>query len=139
MQTDLAGKRIVIMEDEAIALMSLRKICIKAGMEVVGIAGNGKDGVEIALREKPDIVMTDISMPILSGIDAALQILDQLPVCMVFLSAHVEEAATNRVASLGIHGYLLKPISAADLIPALIAAYENCQQGQTLADLGKEK
>ena len=134
MQTELAGKRIVIMEDEAIALMSLRKICFKAGMEVVGVAVNGKDGVEIALREKPDIVMTDISMPVMNGIEAALQILDQLPVCMVFLSAHVEEAALHKVAKLGIHGYLLKPISAFDLIPALAVAYENCQQGKTLAD-----
>src|SRR5918911_4546994 len=72
----LQGKRAVICEDEAVTQMQLRRALNKAGMAVVGIATNGRDAVEITLRERPDIVLMDIRMPVMDGIAATRIIMD---------------------------------------------------------------
>src|SRR5581483_6962366 len=84
----LAGKRVVIVEDEGITVMQLRRMLVRAGMLVVGTAGNGKEGIETVLRERPDIVLMDIKMPVMDGLEAARRILETYPVCILMLTAY---------------------------------------------------
>lgn len=119
----LAGKRAVIVEDEGITQLQLAKILRSAGIQVVGAAGTGKEGVEIVLREHPDLVLMDIRMPIMDGIEAAERILEKERICIVMLTAFSDEEYRQRAATLRTCGYVLKPVTADILLPELKAAY----------------
>lgn len=124
----LKGKRVMIIEDEGLTLMHLRKICALAGMQVVGMAGDGEQGVQKALEAQPDIVLMDINMPLLDGFGATERILKERSVCVVMLTAYDMEDYQERARTLGVSGYILKPITALTLIPQLEAAYQQFTQ-----------
>jgi len=119
----LAGKRVVIVEDEGITVMQLRRMLVRAGMLVVGTAGNGKEGIETVLRERPDIVLMDIKMPVMDGLEAARRILETYPVCILMLTAYSTAEYQHRAQAIGTAGYILKPITSQTLLPELQAAY----------------
>src|SRR5687767_1670491 len=121
----LEGKRVVICEDEAVTQMQLRRALGRAGLQVVGIATNGKEAVETTLREKPDIVLMDIRMPVMDGITAARRIMEAFPVCMVMLTAFANDGYQEQANQLGAAGYIVKPITSDVLLPLLQEALEN--------------
>ena len=121
----LEGKRVVICEDEAVTQMQLRRALSRAGLQVVGIATNGKEAVETTLREKPDIVLMDIRMPVMDGITAARRIMEAFPVCMVMLTAFANDGYQEQASQLGAAGYIVKPITSDVLLPLLQEALEN--------------
>jgi len=123
----LAGKRVVICEDEGVTQLQLRRVLTRAGMLVVGAAINGKEGVEITLHERPDIVLMDIRMPVMDGIESARKILESYPVCIVILTAFSDDSYQEEARSLGICGYLVKPITSDTLIPSLQKAFTQFQ------------
>lgn len=86
------------------------------GIEVVGTAGNGRDGMARALAKKPDIVITDIRMPIMDGIHFARELKEKLPkVRVVFLTGYNEFAYAREAIRIGAADYLLKPVNTEDL------------------------
>jgi len=119
----LRDKRIVIVEDEGITQLQLKKICQLAGMLVVGTARDGEVGVQMVLETLPDIVLVDIKMPGMSGLEAADIILRQHAACVIMLTAYDLEDYKTRATVLGTCGYILKPVTAGSLIPQLEAAY----------------
>lgn len=125
----LAGKRIVICEDEGITQLQLKRILTRAGLIVAAVAGNGKDGVEAVLREKPDLVLMDIKMPVMDGLEAAKRIMAERPVCIVMLTAYVTEEYQVQAADLGACGYVIKPITGQTLIPQIQEAYSRFSNG----------
>src|SRR4051812_13005090 len=82
----MEGKRIVLCEDEGTTQFWLHRVVNRAGMVVVGAAADGKSVVELVLREKPDVVIMDINMPLMDGLEATRQILSQGPACIVILT-----------------------------------------------------
>lgn len=121
----LAGKRIVTVEDESITQMQLRKVLTRAGLIVVGQAMNGKDGVDLILREKPDLVTMDITMPIMDGLEATRQVMENNQTCVVIVTAYTNEEYRRKAVEVGACGYVVKPIAAASLLPALEYIYEH--------------
>lgn len=119
----LRGKRAVIVEDEGITQLQLKKILQSEGIEVVGAAGNGKEGVEFVLRERPDFVLMDIRMPDMDGLEATERILAEYHVCIVMLTAFSDEGYRQRATELGVCGYVLKPVTVETLMPQLKALY----------------
>ena len=119
----LAGKRIVTVEDESITQLQLRKVLTRAGLIVVGQAMNGKDGVDLILREKPDLVTMDITMPIMDGLEATRQIMEHDNTCVVIVSAYTNDEYRQRAVEVGASGYVVKPIVASSLLPALEHIY----------------
>lgn len=119
----LRGKHVVIVEDEGLTQLQLRKICLLAGMEVVGTAMDGAQGIQEVLQTRPDIVLMDIKMPILDGLKAAARILEEFSVCVVMLTAYDMEDYKAEAEELGTCGYIFKPVNATLLIPQLEAAY----------------
>ena len=122
----LAGKKVVIVEDEGITQLQLKRLVSSAGMIVAGVAKNGVSGVETVLREQPDIVLMDIKMPgEINGIEAARRILAQASVCIVFLTAYADLVEEARKA--GACGYIEKPVDSQTLISELETAFRNSQ------------
>ena len=121
----LAGKRIVTVEDESITQLQLRKVLTRAGLIVVGQAMNGRDGVDLVLREKPDIVTMDITMPVMDGLEATRRIMEQNSTCVVIVTAYTNDEYRQKAEEVGASGYVVKPIAASSLLPALESIYEN--------------
>lgn len=124
----LRDKRVVIVEDEGLTQIHLRKICLLAGMQVVGAAVDGEQGVQQVLQKHPDIVLMDIKIPLLNGLEAAERILKEFSVCVVMLTAYDIEDYKAQAQALGTGGYVFKPVNASSLIPQLEAAYAEYQR-----------
>jgi CheY-like chemotaxis protein len=121
-QSLLQGKRIVICEDEGLTLMQLRRMMTQAGLTVVGAVNNGREGVDVTLRERPDIVLMDVGMPVMDGFEAARSILAEYRPCIVMLSGYPDEELKTQAALLGTDAYLIKPVTRNMLIPCIQAA-----------------
>jgi response regulator NasT len=103
--------------------MQLRRILTHEGVRVVGAAGDGLAAVEVVLRERPEIVLMDINMPELNGLEAARRIRQEYEPCIVVLTAYATQEYQTQASELGASGYILKPITAQTLLPQLHEAY----------------
>jgi response regulator NasT len=119
----LTHRRILIVEDEGITQMQLRKILSRAGMIVVGAAFNGPQGVKLALEQRPEIILMDINMPgDFNGLEAARRILSVYSTCVVMLTAYSDYA--EEAEAIGASGYVVKPLDAQSLLPQIRAAFQ---------------
>ena len=114
--------RILIAEDETIIRLDVRTLLEKAGHEVVAEARDGEEAVALAAEHDPDLIVMDVRMPHLDGIEAARQISDRKPVPIVMLTAYAEEDLVTRASEAGAFAYLVKPFREVDLLPALNTA-----------------
>src|SRR5439155_9492639 len=95
------------------------------GLTVVADAANGREAVALAEEHKPDVVVLDVAMPTLNGIEAARQISARLPqAAIVFLSMHSDESYVLKALKAGARAYLLKDSAEADLINAVKSVTE---------------
>ena len=115
--------RILIGDDHTLVRHGLCKLLeARSDWEVVGQAGDGREAVASALALQPDVVLLDVGMPLLNGIDAAQQIVRKLPGTRVLmLSMHSDEAYVTRALQAGASGYLLKDAAGQELIKAVAA------------------
>ena len=113
--------RILIVEDEVMIREGLaRLIKSHTGHTVIGEASNGQEGLSLALRFKPDLVITDIRMPVMDG----LQMIEalhgmSLPIRAVILSGYSEFDYAKKAIHFGVDDYLLKPLAAEDIVDLL--------------------
>jgi DNA-binding NarL/FixJ family response regulator len=113
----------VLLADDYPALREATVGLLKTQFDVVGTATDGAALVSEALRLLPDIIVTDITMPVLSGIDAAHQLRESASSAkIVFLTIHPEEQFMKACMAEGALGYVLKSHMRAHLIPAIQAA-----------------
>jgi two-component system, NarL family, response regulator NreC len=118
--------QIVLADDHVVMRNGLRLLLERQpDFEVTGEAGDGRTTVEICEAKRPDVVVLDIAMPQLNGIEAARQISAKLPqTAVVVLSMHSDEAYVLRALKAGARAYLLKDSAEADLIAAIRAVSE---------------
>ena len=111
---------IVVADDHGIVRKGLRFILDRQeDMEVVGEAGNGREAVRLASEVHPNVMVMDIAMPNLNGIDASAQILRENPqVKIIILSMYADEEFLVRALTSGVKGYLLKDSAELDLVRA---------------------
>jgi response regulator NasT len=124
--------RIVVADDELDMRDYFRKILPLLGHEVVGVAQNGRELVELCTSTRPDLVITDIKMPDMDGIDAAAQIYRKAALPVILVSAHNDPEFIRRAELDHIMAYLVKPIKQADLEPAIGIAVHRFEQFQAL-------
>ena len=115
--------KVLVADDHGVVRKGLRfLLAAEPGLEVVGEAADGRDAVASAERLHPDVVILDIAMPSLSGIDAAAQISRHNPRAgIIMLSMYSDEEFVLRALSSGAKGYLLKDAAEPDLIRAVQA------------------
>ncbi len=118
--------RILLADDHTVMRAGLRLLLERhENFEVVGEAADGREAVEIAAEQKPAVVVMDVAMPHLNGVEAARQILSRNPeIAIVMLSMHSDESYVLRSLKAGARAYLLKDSAEADLIAAIQAIIE---------------
>jgi len=121
--TPVIGKKVVICEDEGITRMLLSEVLTEAGLDVVGTAANGKQGVTKVLREEPDIVLMDVKMPVMGGFEAAAEILKTRSPCLIMLTAFNDRNSYDMAKNLGASGYITKPVDDERLITEVVSAW----------------
>ncbi|HEV1286997.1 MAG TPA: response regulator transcription factor [Bryobacteraceae bacterium] len=115
--------KILLADDHALVRHGFRMIlAAQPDMEIAGEAGNGRDAVELAQKLKPDVVVMDVAMPELNGIEATRRIIELAPRARVLaLSMHKDAVYVREILRAGARGYLLKDSADADLIAAVRA------------------
>jgi DNA-binding NarL/FixJ family response regulator len=115
--------RILLADDHAVVRQGFQMILAgQPDMEIVGEAGNGREAVELAAKLKPDVVVMDVAMPELNGIEATRRIAESAPHTRVLaLSMHKDSVYVREILRAGARGYLLKDSVAADLVSAVRA------------------
>lgn len=115
--------RILLADDHALVRHGFRMIlAAQADMEVAGEAGNGREAVELAEKLKPDVVIMDVTMPELNGIEATRRLIELSPRTRVLaLSMHKDAVYVREILRAGARGYLLKDSADADLLAAVRA------------------
>jgi DNA-binding NarL/FixJ family response regulator len=116
------GCRTLIADDHDVVRRGLCSLLVAAGIEVVGEAANGREAVERSRELKPDVVVMDISMPELNGLEATRQIIAELPGTEVLiLTMHQAEELVRQVLDSGARGYMLKSDAGKELVLAVQA------------------
>jgi len=115
--------RILLADDHAVVRRGFQMILAEqSDMEIVGEAGNGREALELAAKLKPDVVVMDVAMPELNGIEATRRMAESAPHARVLaLSMHKDSVYVRETLRAGARGYLLKDSVAADLVNAVRA------------------
>jgi DNA-binding NarL/FixJ family response regulator len=116
--------RVLIVDDHHLVRAGLQTLIGDAdGMEVVGEAADGREAVDVAVRTGPDVVLMDLSMPVMDGDEATARLLDALPATKVIaLTSFSDRERVNSALAAGAVGYLLKDCQPAELLAAIRAA-----------------
>ncbi len=119
-------KKILIVDDEFVTRMDIREILTIAGFNVIGDVQDGYKAIEFCKKERPDIILMDINMPIIDGIKATKMIKENnLSDCVILLSAYCDNQFIEKAKSVGVDGYIVKPIDDKRLIPIIEITYKN--------------
>ena len=112
--------RILLVDDDARIREALHDLLVDAGFEIVGAAENAREAIDMAERLRPDVVVMDIQLPGMSGIDATREVLSRVPTTKVIvLSAYADEALVSGARDAGAIHYIVKgtpPVQICDTI-----------------------
>jgi len=128
----MTGLRIVVADDEPDVRDYYCKILPRLGHTVAAAAATGEELIDVCRTHRPDLVITDIKMPGLDGIDAAKLIYEEMPVPVILVSAYSDGRLIERAEADHIMAYLVKPIKQADLEPAIGLAMRRFEQFEEL-------
>ena len=128
--------RIVVADDEAIIRLDLKKMFEEMGHVVIGEAADGQAALDLARSLRPDVVVLDIKMPVMDGLDAAKAISSEKIAPVILLTAYSQKDLIDRAKEAGVFAYLVKPFKEADLLPAIevaVARYLELQDAEDQA------
>ena len=141
MDIDQKRPRVIVAEDEAIIRLDLVETLRDLGYDVVAAVGDGAKAVDLARSLKPDVVILDVAMPVLDGLTAAARITEERIAPVVMLTAFSQREVVSRATAAGAMAYVVKPYTAADLMPAIEVALSRSRELAALesevADLGE--
>jgi DNA-binding NarL/FixJ family response regulator len=112
---------VLLADDHTIVRQGLRSLLsVESDIEVVSEAENGRKAVQLAKQLKPDVVVMDIAMPQLNGLEATRQIIkEKIPIKVLILSSYSDDELIQQLTEAGVSGYLIKQTAANDLITAI--------------------
>ena len=124
--------RILIADDESLILMDLREMLTNLGYLVVGEANDGRSAVNMARELRPDLIIMDIKMPDMDGIEAAEVLTTEKIAPVLLLTAYSQQDLIERAKEAGVVGYLVKPFRESNLAPAIEITLSRFQEFQTV-------
>ena len=125
-------RRVLVAEDEALIRLDLVEMLKEEGYQVAGEAGDGQEAVRLAEELRPDLVILDIKMPKMDGIEAASNIAGERIAPVVILTAFSQRDLVERARDAGAMAYLVKPFAKRDLVPAVELAVSRFTEVQAL-------
>jgi len=128
----LKRTRILIADDESLILMDLREMLTNLGYLVVGEANDGRSAVNMARELRPDLIIMDIKMPDMDGIEAAQVLTAEKIAPVLLLTAYSQQDLIERAKEAGVVGYLVKPFRESSLAPAIEITLSRFQEFQTV-------
>jgi two-component system, response regulator PdtaR len=128
----LERTRVIIADDESIIRMDLREMLTNLGYLVVGEVGDGQSAVNLSRELRPDIVIMDIKMPDMDGIEAASILTRERIAPVLLLTAFSQKELVDRATEAGVAGYIVKPFRESDLGPAIEVALARFTEFRTL-------
>jgi AmiR/NasT family two-component response regulator len=130
--------RMLVVDDERIVTRDLEEDLTQMGYEVVGVASSGEEAIVKAKSLRPDLVLMDIVMPgALDGIDAATEIIAELGIPVIFLTAYADEEFLNRAKRATAYGYIVKPAQSQQLRAAIEMALHKDKEDRMVRGLMK--
>ncbi len=128
---------VLLADDHAILRRALRlTVDDEPDLKVVGEAADGAEAVRLALLLRPQVIVMDLTMPIMDGIQATAEIKKQAPeIAVVVLTMHTEETLLRKAVAAGAQSYVFKSAGDLDLISAIRSAGACCRQDSTRAAL----
>ncbi len=126
--------RVIVADDESLVRADLREALTELGYLVVGEVGDGQSAVNMARELDPDVVVMDIKMPGIDGIEAARVLTQERIAPVVLLTAYSQKDLIERAKEAGVVGYLVKPFRETDLAPALELALARFAEFRALQD-----
>jgi len=124
--------RVVVADDESIVRMDLREMLESLGYLVVGEAGDGESAVHMSRELKPSIVVMDIKMPGMDGIEAGRILTEERIAPVLLLTAYSQQDLVARAKEAGVMAYIVKPFNEADLAPAIEVALQRWNEFRSL-------
>jgi DNA-binding NarL/FixJ family response regulator len=121
----MSSIRVLIADDHRIVRQGLRHVCELGGLTVVGEAEDGREAVKLARQLRPDVILMDINMPVLDGVQATHLIVEADPsVRVIILTMYRQDRYVFEAVKAGARGYLLKDIDEQDLAAAIRAVHQ---------------
>lgn len=124
--------RVIIADDESIIRADLKEMLTSLNYLVVGEVGDGQSAVNLSRELRPDVVLMDIKMPNMDGIDAAKILTEEQIAPVVLLTAYGQKELVDRAKEAGVVGYLVKPFRETDLLPAIEVALSRFSEFKTV-------
>jgi two-component system, response regulator PdtaR len=126
------ARRVLVAEDEALIRLDLVEMLREEGYEVAGEAADGDEAIKLATELRPDLVILDVKMPKVDGIEAASAIAGNRIAPVVILTAFSQRELVERARDAGAMAYLVKPFAKRDLVPAIELAMSRFSELQAL-------
>ena len=130
--------RVLVVDDDIVVLESIIQLLMLRNYEVVGRAKNGIEAIEVSQETQPDIVLMDIKMPKMGGIEAAQYIYTQFDIPVILLTAFDTPALLEDAQNAGVMGYLIKPSDPSDMERTITIAIARHKDAQRLRRLNAE-
>lgn len=129
-EAPLCGTRVLVVDDQQLVRDGIASLLrMQEGIDVVGTATNGHEAVEQAMRLQPEVILMDVRMPMMDGVEATAQILKQMPsCCILMLTTFDDDEYVRNALRAGARGYLLKDLPAQDLAQAVRAVSQGVYQ-----------
>jgi two-component system, response regulator PdtaR len=121
----MKGLKIVVAEDETLVALSIINQLQELEYQVIGDATDGVEAIELCEYLKPDLVIMDINMPRLNGIEAAKTIKEKWRIPVIIVSGYSDEKLIKEATEAGVISYLIKPVTKHNLAPAIEVAVKN--------------
>lgn len=115
--------RILLVDDHPMLREGLRRSLAGQGYDIVGEAGDGQAAVELAETRRPDVILMDVTMPVLDGIEATKRVIERVPgAVVVMLTMHADPQLAQESLAAGAMGYLVKDCTTEDIVNAIDSA-----------------
>lgn len=120
--------KILIAEDEYLVLMGLKSNLKELGHEIIAEAMNGKEAIELAKEKSPDLIIADINMPEIDGIEAVKQINKNQVIPSIIVTGYSDDELIEKASKVGVFAYLVKPVGLEELKASIIIAMNKYEE-----------